>query len=412
MNREVERYLKSATRGLWGKKKREVEEELMAHISGRLNAHLIAGVNEETAVQKTLKDLGQPSHVSAGMTRLHTAPTLMGLATAMSLIILTVFTLITGSMAQSLPGTSYWPSEMCLNAIEKGELTTNALQDVLDERLVDNCWSVGNSLWLNFNTLRTVLEKEDVEIDILGTRVELLFPSGEEAIFHLGSDNISVYDDNNQVLSVDPHYFDLWRLVEGIAKNPNIPLSISGWDNPIVTIGNVSFQIGTSEQPFEGTDFYESYLNEVLFDTALTGTTVYIVNPRTERLFKLGKGYDSHWDESLVQQVRVPLNPPPNTEASTGVYGVVVILDLENALVHEKVAHDESISEHNNAFYLTTARASANGSISLELPAQGEVEFVDGFNVFSAPGEAILVDLSADAGSWFNVILPEQIRLE
>jgi biotin synthase-related radical SAM superfamily protein len=75
-NKRIEGYLKKSTRGLWGRKCAEVREELSVHIEGRVNAHLIAGLSESEAVEKTLVELGRPANVSNGMARVYTLPTM------------------------------------------------------------------------------------------------------------------------------------------------------------------------------------------------------------------------------------------------------------------------------------------------------------------------------------------------
>lgn len=61
-------YLRRATRGLRGRKRREVQEELEAHLCERVTAHQIGGLTEVEAVERALTELGSPQEVSVGMT--------------------------------------------------------------------------------------------------------------------------------------------------------------------------------------------------------------------------------------------------------------------------------------------------------------------------------------------------------
>ena len=70
----VERYLSRATRGLWGRRRREVREELQAHVEERTLVHRIGGMDEQGALERALAELGDPSTVQKGMLRLHALP--------------------------------------------------------------------------------------------------------------------------------------------------------------------------------------------------------------------------------------------------------------------------------------------------------------------------------------------------
>ncbi|CAN5860735.1 hypothetical protein BH24DEI2_BH24DEI2_17370 [soil metagenome] len=232
VNGDIDRYLMRATRGLWGRRKREVKEELATHIEGRVQAHRIGGLGEETAVQRTLEELGQPAQVSGGMMTLHTIPSLMGLGALFATALVLSVTLISGSMAQSIPGTFYWPSKECIDAFQKGAISSSPFRDYMNKVFNDDCLQAANSLWLNFDTLRPIFEEVGIKVN-RGTRVvDLYFPTGEGVAFPLGSPNFSVVGDDDKPIPVEQGYFDLWELVKAVALKSNIPLSIEGRDGP------------------------------------------------------------------------------------------------------------------------------------------------------------------------------------
>jgi hypothetical protein len=116
----IENYLRQSTKGLWGKKRLEVKEELSTHIEGRVNAHLIAGLSELEAIDKTLSELGTPRNVSHGMARLYTLP-IMAVSSMFTAICFSLFMfLLPGSNAQSIEGSLYWPSKECISAAKQG----------------------------------------------------------------------------------------------------------------------------------------------------------------------------------------------------------------------------------------------------------------------------------------------------
>jgi hypothetical protein len=67
MTSELERYLKNATRGLWGKKKLEVREELEAHVLERAHKHELLGLTREDAISKSMQELGNARAINQRM---------------------------------------------------------------------------------------------------------------------------------------------------------------------------------------------------------------------------------------------------------------------------------------------------------------------------------------------------------
>jgi hypothetical protein len=56
---DLQRFLQTATRGLWGKHKLEVREELEAHVLERAHKHELLGLAREEAIFKSLAELGR-----------------------------------------------------------------------------------------------------------------------------------------------------------------------------------------------------------------------------------------------------------------------------------------------------------------------------------------------------------------
>ncbi|MGL4610891.1 MAG: permease prefix domain 1-containing protein [Trueperaceae bacterium] len=57
-DKRIETYLRKSTRGVWGQKKADVREEFFSHIEGRVHGHLVAGLSESDAIEKTMTELG------------------------------------------------------------------------------------------------------------------------------------------------------------------------------------------------------------------------------------------------------------------------------------------------------------------------------------------------------------------
>ncbi|HEU4741923.1 MAG TPA: permease prefix domain 1-containing protein [Meiothermus sp.] len=71
---ELNRYLRGATRGLWGRKRAEVWAELEGNLRLRIQELQVAGLPEEEAERKALEEIGEPQIVQEGMMRLYAFP--------------------------------------------------------------------------------------------------------------------------------------------------------------------------------------------------------------------------------------------------------------------------------------------------------------------------------------------------
>jgi hypothetical protein len=71
MTTELEKYLNAATRGLWGKRKLEVREELENHVLERAYKHELLGIAREDAIQKSIQELGDARVINHKMTEVY-----------------------------------------------------------------------------------------------------------------------------------------------------------------------------------------------------------------------------------------------------------------------------------------------------------------------------------------------------
>ena len=76
---QLEQYLKNATRGLWGKRKLEVREELEAHVLERVHKHEFLGMTREDAISNSLSELGPAQVIRSGLQRTYLAKPIFSL---------------------------------------------------------------------------------------------------------------------------------------------------------------------------------------------------------------------------------------------------------------------------------------------------------------------------------------------
>jgi hypothetical protein len=89
---KLERYLKNATQGLWGKRKLEVREELESHVLERARKHELSGLTREAAISKTLEELGNARAINHKMAEVHTMPKLLRSFVATAFAFFALFT--------------------------------------------------------------------------------------------------------------------------------------------------------------------------------------------------------------------------------------------------------------------------------------------------------------------------------
>ena len=76
---ELEHFLKTATRGLWGKRKLEVREELESHLLERTRKHELLGFSREDAISRSLAELGPASVIRSGLHRTYSVKPILSL---------------------------------------------------------------------------------------------------------------------------------------------------------------------------------------------------------------------------------------------------------------------------------------------------------------------------------------------
>ncbi len=371
-DKQIENYLKQSTRGLWGRKKAEVREELATHIEGRFNAYLIAGCSEADAVDKTLAELGRPSVVSTGMARLYTLPPTLGLGALFSTLGIIVVLLIQDIQAQNLTANYAWPSPYCFGEIKSNEAC------------------ISGEPWFSLEQLREILEPQGVIIDKQEDLVHFTFPdSSITATLPMQSSTYQTNEDGTKkAREFQPQegYFTVWDFINMLSTQLMLPVHLLGWENPTIKIGRVSFRVETDYQDhlkFYAVDsdfIYQNVVNSIIgygFQNVEDGYTVM---------------YNSSESNNGLRKHITLRNLIP------GIYGVIARI------------HPRDGSEY--VFGIDTA-PSIDGSITLNLPKSNMV-FVDAFDKV-IPDTALLIRLTGEMKSGqpsYEIIPPDQITLE
>jgi len=377
MNREVERYLRRATRGLWGQKKREVEEELMAHISGRLNAHLIAGLDEIVALQKTLEELGSPEEVNSGMTTLYLTPKLLSSSTLIMAFTLLAYVAITSGAAQTLGVKYRLPSTLCLGLKE--------------HNVPDRCSPAKGRIQIK--ALQDALFPHGVKVAESNSALTLEFPEAQALDIPL--DRVASLDDADRPLPSDQHsrrdYVGVWDVIRALMSQTEMPVMLEGWNDPMLRIGDVHLRLDSREQVVDAEVLYFPYLSHIAsHDFNTDGSTA-------SYLFGFGEG------RSLTTK----------TALAPGIYGLIARLNTVQTLSAETIFIASGSSAEKYSHYLSVAEADSEGYLTFAYPGE-TLRFAETLSG-NAINTAVLVRLTGEVkldGFGYEVVSPEQIRLE
>ena len=397
----VETYLRRATRGLWGKKRLEVREELAVHLEERALSYQIAGLGETDAVEKALAELGKPQEVSLGMAKLYTFPTLLGSGAALAAAFVMIAAFLPKGVAQSpVIGSFYWPSPKCTEALR----TDSVL------RAFNSCQKLDNNLWLDTKALTKTLEAQGVTVRQEGKMLMLTFPNLPPIKVPLGTSSLFINDSGEVVWSLDsnettkgteisavPNALSLWDLLKAIGKQSKLPIRLEGTKNPTVHLGDISFQVGTKLRSVNGNEFYDNYLENIFFRNLVNPIEMkqgfFVVNPRVDT-------------DTPLEGTKLELKA-----AQPGVYGVITVLDPKTLKDFFAKITDYSPVDFDVSFEVI--RIKDGNAFSAKLP-QEPVRFVKAFGADENIGSAVMVRLDGGSktGGWFEVVSPDRITIQ
>jgi hypothetical protein len=246
--RHLQRYLRLATWGLWGRQKREVRQELEGNIREMVLEQQLSGLTPHESLEQALRAFGKPELVNAGMIRVYTMPILMrNTLLAATFIALSIGT-INSSTAQVLTSDRA-PLEPCLNPTKT------------EFKVGENTYSCSNWVNINVASLKAVLEPLGVTFTsplggpTINPTLYATFPGGREIVM-VRSEEIYYSSDsdynpeNFEPVKLLPGFLDVHRFFEALSTS-GLPVTLEGWDKALIRVGKVSFTLGTPENPLK-----------------------------------------------------------------------------------------------------------------------------------------------------------------
>ena len=130
---DLEKFLRQASRGLWGRERQTLRRELESHIRQRANRYEVAGSSEIEAINLAISDLGEAREINSGMKGVYSVPTTIRAGVLTAALATFVFMGVQLSTAQ-VTGTTKFLTPACLDQnqktfqLEKMEIPCNTLR--------------------------------------------------------------------------------------------------------------------------------------------------------------------------------------------------------------------------------------------------------------------------------------------
>ena len=323
---EIERYVRRASRGLWGKKRREVAAELRGHIESRVVEFRASGLGQAEAIRQTLRELGAPEQVRAGMGQVYLLP-MMVRSGALALIGAVLATsLVTRGIAQVR---AFYATS-----------TNPYLEAYLDRA-----------------DLRSELESADVDVTGIDKLPVMLVAELGQKLQITTSPGRRTSDAAADLLKRDDvlKYVSL-RDVLQLLEGTSLPVTVKGWTNPTLSVGKTHIDLGSAGQPF---NVYPLYAQQVkkFFDGVAGKTWWTSTRWRSDFEYQTAplKGGGDH---------RIAVNAPAGS-----VFAVVTV---------EHNLSENADSPIQSSYSFDIAPVSADGTLSFLLPRRAEyVQFTD-----------------------------------
>ena len=391
----VETYLRRATRGLWGKKRLEVREELAAHLQERVMAYRIGGLGEADAVEKALSELGSPKEVSVGMARLYTLPTVAGSGIIFAALCVLTLAAWPHTVAQSVKSIFYLPTKACVSALEPDSKVPASQACSLDN----------GDIWLERGELVQTFRSQGVKVTGAET-LRLTFPGDQSVRVQAGSPGNKKYN----IKPAAPAYISFSMLIYEISKQSQLEISAEGWDNPRVRLGDTVIQLGSKTRLVPGDMFYNIYFGTLV----ATKIVPAIYNQSQTQVFQFNPRKDTSPEDYNAKEQTLKTVAKPGE-----VYGVIAILDpkLPVKLSSKYGADEETAALFADnptlvSLLVDMTRIEKGGALELYLPEQ-PLQFVKSLGAHPKSGTAVLVKLSDSKNQQgYEVVSPEQVRYQ
>jgi hypothetical protein len=358
----LEQYLKTASRGTYGKTRVLIRAELEANIRIRSKELEHHGLTETQAINRALEELGTPNFVSTGMTGVYTMKTFKKAVLPLSITAALFAATLPFGVAQIqavIPNFGKWliydKEERApflslydlKHDLEKAGVKVQDQMQTINPSEIPQSEIIKKPYPEKTQTLSFDLENSSQTIEIKALPGFSIQENGLEPQF---LENESVYV---------AFYYLLAKL-----RSAHVPITLKGWKNPQLQIGQVILNLGTNSSSVDARPFYADALTEAYFlekdknPDQLPQTSSFTLNEARDNRFKR-------------HTIRV--------KAETGaVFALLTNLNtsgIKNNITGEFLGY--------NTMHTSFARVNASGMLEFYAPWNA-LEFVRGYAELSA----------------------------
>lgn len=261
--KRTERYLQRATLGLWGQRRADVRAELRGAVEDKLYRYQLLGLSPEAAETAALRDLGSPHRLAWSLGFVHTGTTTLRLSLLLGMAgLLSLQAVAQVATVKSAFGTERSDCRLAVPA----DFQTAAIQAKYarllqayggPERYLQLCRAgqFEPSALLNVTDLLSALTAGGVPIRALPeatptTPLLLLGPTGTPEISF------------GTVAIKGERYLNSPQVLPFLRRATTLPIQVSGLKNPIIHVGDVALQLGTSAAPVWTVDLLSAALED------------------------------------------------------------------------------------------------------------------------------------------------------
>lgn len=236
----LETYLRTATKGLYGRKKLEVKTEIEGNIKELALEYQIAGLSEQQAISQAILDFGEARDLNAGMVKVHTMPKIIKTVLLAGLLSSVALVGVSSSLAEILTS-SVGPYPTCP-------------VDVFNYATIGDCSS--DAAWMRLSDFATDVTKAGGEFAPTKTGFIVKFPGDQEipisliksSDFDLGN-NLGTIKGDVQFQKNTETWVKVTEVINTIAEKSTLPVQLEGWENPKLQVGKTTLNLVTGGQP-------------------------------------------------------------------------------------------------------------------------------------------------------------------
>lgn len=269
--KEAERFIRRATRGLHGQTRQDAQTELRGAVEDKVYRYTLLGLTEQDALNAALRDLGNPNDIARELGVVHVVPNALKFLLLAGLAgVLTIQAAAQIPAVRAAPRPADARDQTCdFSPAQIAQLPKEYADYVGQEikRLGGRANAEAScranmpqpNQYLRLSDFVSALRAGGVGVqeskDFNGF-LELTFP---------GQDTPQTLNLNSGFEFIGGEaYITKFELLKRLRSSLDVPLKLTGLDNPVLSIGPAKLQLGTPATPIRATDLYLPLMEEEL----------------------------------------------------------------------------------------------------------------------------------------------------